>query len=35
MIGYPHPIARMKLRGVDMDMDMELGEVQMLPLIAS
>ena len=33
MIGYPHPIARMKLRGVDMDM--ELGKVLMLPLIAS
>ena len=27
-----HPIARMKLR--DMDKDMELGKVQILPLIA-
>ena len=32
MAGYPHPIAGMKLR--DMDEDMELGKVQMLPLIA-
>ena len=32
MAGYPHPIARMKLR--DMDKDMELGKVQILPLIA-
>ena len=32
MAGYPHPIARMKLR--DMDKVMGLGKVQMLPLIA-
>ena len=30
MADYPHPIARIKLR----DMNMELGKVQMLPLIA-
>ena len=28
MIDYPHPIARMKLMGIDMDMDMELGKAQ-------